>query len=134
MKICLPNETRGYPYFIQFYCYYLIEKLNKRDIKLPDYQRVHAEILGQLDRSFFEDRFEQTSEAEREVLFSMAKTGEQNVKTSEIRAKIRRQQDYQTMISSLERLIDKNIIYKARKGRYSFALPLFREFLLRMAN
>jgi len=35
------------------------------------------------------------------------------------------------MISSLNRLVDKNLIYKARKGKYSFALPLFRNFLLR---
>src|SRR5208337_5334304 len=123
------NETRGYPYFLQFYCYYLIEKLNKFTITLSDYQGIHEEILTQLDKSFFEDRFDQASELEQKILLSMAKAGEEDVKTSEICKRIK--QDYQTIIVSLNRLLDKNIIYKSRKGRYNFALPLFRDFLLR---
>jgi len=86
-------------------------------------------MLEELDRSFFEDRFEQASDAEQDALFAIARLGEENVKTSDISRKCK--QDYQTLMSILNRLIDKNLIYKARKGRYSFALPLFRDFLLR---
>ena len=125
----IANETRGYPYFLQFYCYYLVEKLDKFSITLSDYRAVHEEILSQLDRSFFEDRFDQASDAEQQILLSMAKAGEEDVKTSEICKRVK--QDYQTAIVTLNRLLDKNFIYKTRKGRYSFALPLFRDFLLR---
>lgn len=123
------RETRGYPYFLQFYGYYLVENLNRESVRISDYEKVHTGMLEELDRSFFEDRFEQASDAEQDVLFAIARLGEQNVKTSDISRKCK--QDYQTLMSSLNRLIDKNLIYKARKGRYSFALPLFRDFLLR---
>lgn len=123
------RETRGYPYFLQFYCYYLIEKVNKFTITLSDYQGIHEAILTQLDKSFFENRFDQASDVEQKILLSMAKAGEEDVKTSEICNRIK--QDYQTIIVSLNRLLDKNIVYRTRKGRYSFALPLFRDFLLR---
>ena len=126
------GETHGYPYFLQFYCYDLIERLNKNVIDATDYDRTHAEILSLLDKSFFEDRFEQVSGAEQEILFAMARAGEENIKTSEIGR--RAHMDYQSMLVSLNRLVDKNVIYKTRKGRYSFALPLFREFLLRKLN
>jgi len=123
------RETRGYPYFLQFYGYYLVETLNRERVSVSDYEKVHAGMLEELDRSFFEDRFEQASDAEQDVLFAVARLGEDNVKTSDISRKCK--QYYQTLMSSLNRLIDKNLIYKARKGRYSFALPLFRDFLLR---
>jgi len=125
----LVKETQGYPYFLQFYGYYLIENLNRESVSVSDYEKVHTGMLKELDRSFFEDRFQQASDAEQDVLFAMARLGEQNVKTSDISRKCK--QYYQTLMSSLNRLIDKNLIYKARKGRYSFALPLFRDFLLR---
>jgi len=123
------KETQGYPYFLQFYGYFLIETLDKIRIGFSDYKEVHDDMLEELDRSFFEDRFGMASDAEQEGLLSMAKIGEANIKTSEISQRCK--QDYQTMISSLNRLIDKNLIYKARKGKYSFTLPLFRNFLFR---
>jgi len=123
------NETKGYPYFIQFYGYHLIENLNLDHVRLSDYKKVHADMLDELDRSFFDDRFEQASHAEQEVLFAVAEIGEENVKTLEISQRCKH--DYQTLISSLNRLADKNLIYRTRKGRYSFALPLFRDFILR---
>jgi len=123
------RETRGYPYFLQFYGYYLIENLNRESVRFSDYEKVHSGMLEELDRSFFEDRFEQASDAEQDVLLAIARLEEQNVKTSDISRKCK--QDYQTLMSILNRLIDKNLIYKARKGKYSFALPLFRDFLLR---
>jgi hypothetical protein len=126
------EETGGYPYFIQFYCYELINRLNKSTINFDDYNGIHKEIVELLDQSFFEGRFEKASDFEQDVLFAMVKTKKDTMRTSDIFSKLsRKHRDYQTTISALEQLMGKNLIYRPKKGRYSFALPLFRNFLTR---
>jgi len=100
----LINDARGYPYFLQFYGYSMIEKLNRDKITPSDFQRVRKSILDDLDKSFFDDRFESASDFEQKVLLAMARAGEDNLKTSEI-AKRLPHQDYQTILSSLGGLL-----------------------------
>jgi hypothetical protein len=123
------SETRGYPYFIQFYGYFIIENTAKKKIELVDLTKIKSKLLGELDLSFFMDRLNLASTKEKQVLFSMAKIGENEIETSQIikTSKIGKA----ILMELLKRLIEKGLIYRSSRGRYGFTLPLFREFLLR---
>lgn len=126
------DETQGYPYFIQFYGFFLLENLMKKKISMGDYEKIHPLLIDELDNSFFEDRFERASDNEKEVLFTIAKIGEKDVKTSEILANI--DLDVSLLMEFLKRLNNKGLIFRPKKGQYSFTLPIFRDFLLRKLN
>lgn len=85
----IASDTRGYPYFLQFYGYTIIEKLNLNSVSLIDFRKVRGKILNDLDNSFFDDRFERASASEQGILRAMAKVGEGNLKTSEISRKLK---------------------------------------------
>lgn len=123
------SETRGYPYFIQFYGYFIIENTTKKKIGLVDFTKIKSKLLKELDASFFIDRLNMASGKEKEVLFSMAKIAESEIKTSQI---IRTSKIGKAILMELlKRLIEKGLIYRSSRGKYGFTLPLFREFLLR---
>lgn len=124
------SETRGYPYFIQFYGYFIIENTTKKKIGFADFTKIRGKLLTELDASFFRDRLNLASGKEKEVLFAMAKIGESEIETSQIikTSKIGKA----ILMELLKRLIEKGLIYRAGRGKYGFTLPLFRDFLLRV--
>lgn len=124
----LTKETRGYPYFIQFYCHYLIDNVPETKITSKDFERIHPLLLRELDESFFMGRFEKASDSEAEVLFTMAKIGSTST-TSELLKRLDIENNLLQQL--LLKLIEKGLIYRVKKGVYTFSLPLFREFLLR---
>lgn len=124
----LVKETAGYPYFLQFYSFHLIENIPKQRISYDDFLKIRPFILNHLDESFFAGRFERTSNSEREVLFKMIDIhGGMNV--FKLRKQVKKSRGALNLI--LTSLMDKDIIYRVRRGAYSFTLPLFREFLKR---
>lgn len=124
----LVAETKGYPYFIQFHSHYLIDAVPREKVGLEEFEAVAPLLLRELDSSFFVGRYEQASENEREVLLAMAKIGE-TARVSQIREKTNLSTN--TLNQILLNLIEKGLIYRIRRGVYTFALPLFNEFLLR---
>lgn len=129
----LVEETRGYPYFVQFYGHYLIDIVAKPRITLGDYEKVHSLLLRELDSSFFFGRFERASDSERNVLLAMAclPGSLTTAKICEEVEKVNSKITYDSLRTLLKRLEEKNLIYKRRRGTYDFALPLFGEFVLR---
>ncbi len=123
------KETGGYPYFIQFYCYNLIDMVNRARISFSDFKSVRNKIIKELDVSFFKGRFERASEREQNVLLAMATINACEVSPSEV-AKICKKST-QIILNIFQRLTDKHLIYRVRRGKYAFALPLFKDFLLR---
>ena len=123
------DETRGYPYFLQFYGYFAIENATKRKVSLNDFLSMKPKLIGELDASFFEGRFNAASSREKAVLEAIAKIGEADVETNQIirTSKI----EHGTLMQLLIRLVDKGLLYRSSRGKYSFTLPLFREYLLR---
>jgi len=124
------TETRGYPYFIQFYGYFTIEHVDKRKINLRDFTGIRKRLIKELDVSFFEDRFNLASAREKEILMAMAKVADSDIETKEIKriSGIK----HGILMELLKRLIDKGLVYRSGRGRYGFTLPLFRDFLLRL--
>lgn len=122
------KETQGYPYFLQFYPYYLIQNIPKKKIGLIEFNEMYPLILKELDGSFFSGRFSRASDSEQKILFEMAKLAPE-IRFSELREKTKIDKNYlnQIMIS----LIEKGLIFRIGRGKYSFTLPLFEKFLLR---
>ena len=89
---------------------------------------IRSLLLRELGVSFFEGRFERASDAEKRVLLAMAYVGDR-ARTADIIRQTDGSGDVTKQL--LRRLVEKGLIYRIRKGAYSFTLPLFRAFLLR---
>jgi predicted transcriptional regulator len=98
-------------------------------VTVKDFLAVRSKLIHELDASFFEGRFNAASSKERAVLEAMARIGETNVETNQIIKGSRI--EHGTMMQLLIRLVDKGLLYRSSRGKYSFTLPLFRDYLLR---
>lgn len=123
------KETAGYPYFLQFYGYYLIEHARRNQITEKDFEGQHPELIKALDKSFFDDRYRLASETEKTILHAMAASGK--TETPAIQLTKATKMNDQTLQQYLARLIDKGLVFRPQRGFYSFSIPLFREYLLR---
>ena len=129
----LVEETSGYPYFIQFYGYYLVDMIEKSHITIRDFQKVCPLLLRELDNSFFAGRFARASDSERNILIAMSRISGVST-TAKIHQEIKNtklKMTYDSLRMSLKRLEEKNLIYKKGRGIYDFTLPLFGKFILR---
>lgn len=122
------EETQGYPYFLQFYPYYLIQNIPKKKITLKDFKEMHPLLLKELDESFFSGRFNRASDGEQKILLKMARLAPE-IKFSQLREKAKIDKNYLNQI--LISLIEKGLIFRIGRGKYKFTLPLFEKFLLR---
>ncbi len=124
------GETDGYPYFLQFYGYYLLEDSGKNRISSADFKAMRPGLLERLDKSFFEDRFELASASERKILLAMAKSGSGDVPLSDVKKAT--EIDDNSFQQMFGRLAEKGLVYRVGRGRYSFTIPLFKDYLKRI--
>lgn len=124
----ITEETRGYPYFLQFYPYYLIQSIPGKKIGLKEFKEMCPLLLKELDEGFFSGRFNKASDAEQKVLLEMAKCGSE-VKVSELKKRMKIDKNYLNQV--LRSLIEKGLMYRVGRGKYKFTLPLFEKFLSR---
>ena len=123
------KETKGYPYFLQFYCYFLVKNRGSKRITLADYESIRNKLLEELDISFYQDRFQKATPGEQAILEAMARISGEEVSPTEILKILKI--DKAMVFIYLKNLIDKNLVYRSGRGKYSFTIPLFKEFLLR---
>lgn len=128
----LAKNTAGYPYFVQFYGYFIVENIPKDRITLEDVEEIEPLLLKELDASFFEARFNKASESEKNTLHAIATIGSK-VKLENIIQEVNRtsKSSDDLVRKLLARIEDKGLIYRPQKGIYEFTVPLFRNFLLR---
>ncbi len=124
----LVEETQGYPYFLQFYPYFLIQNIPKKKIGTKEFKEMYPLLLRELDDSFFSGRFIRASDGEQRMLFEMARLGSE-LRVSELRKRTKINKGYLNQI--LMSLIEKGLIFRVGRGKYRFTLPLFERFLLR---
>ena len=124
-------ETRGYPYFLQYYASFLIESVPDEDrFDLDALESLRPLLLDELDQSFFEGRFRKLPRAERDALLAIAQVGErarvEAVAWTGSRALLR---------ASIARLVERGQLYRpTERGEVAFSLPLYRDFLLRQGR
>jgi hypothetical protein len=87
-------------------------------------------LLHELNLTFFEDRYAVAGPAGQRVLEAMARHSGA-VGALELRRAL---PDSANVDAVIGRLVERGLIYRPSRGRYDFALPLFRAYLRRRAN
>lgn len=124
------DQTGGYPYFLQFFAAYVWRSVSANDVSLGDYRAVEPSLLHELDLAFFDDRFEVASPTEQRILEAMAHEAGA-VRLPRLRQHLPEQAGMDLLI---RRLVERGLIYRAGRGSYDFALPLFRDYIRRRAK
>ena len=132
------EESGGYPYFIQFLCREVFDIAgpfldgNWTNVFIPV-----PSILRKLDTDFFAGRWARTTDRQRELLSVIAHldTSDEEFtvqeiveKSKEVLAKPFRASHVSQMLAAL---CDAGLVYRNRHGKYSFAVPLLGQFILR---
>lgn len=129
----------GYPYFVQFICrevYDLfIQKI--KDGSNPFVPR--EEIIRKLDSDFFAGRWARATDRQRDLLIMIAKLENHDTEFSVQDIVNFSKQSEKPFSSShvnqmLSALSDAGLVYKNRHGKYSFAVPLLGQFILRQES
>jgi hypothetical protein len=131
------TESGGYPYFIQFLCreIYDIWLTHVGQAKIPDVPI--GPIQLKLDQDFFAGRWAKVTDRQRQMLWVIAKLerGDDEFTILEVvsRSKVLLPKGFSASHSSqmLTSLAEQGLIYKNRFGKYTFAVPLLGQFILR---
>ncbi len=129
----------GYPYFIQFICRETFDIFIQRISADQNLSVPIDSILRKLDRDFFAGRWAKVTDRQRELLTVIAESknggGEFSVQEV-VEASQRLEKSFSSshVNQMLNKMIDGGIIYKNRHARYSFAVPLLDQFILRQKS
>jgi hypothetical protein len=130
--------TRGYPYFIQYVCKETFDVWVQAvdDGRDPTPIPVQA-IMKKLDSDFFAGRWSRATDRQRELLYVISSLdnagGEFSVQeiVEQSQAVSTRPFGASQVNQMLVALGENGLIYKNRHGKYSFAVPLLGQFILR---
>ncbi len=130
----------GYPYFIQFICKEVFDAWLVKSKEGNTMVLYKDEILRKLDQRFFSARWDKASDRQREFMqviallpnaggeFRMEEVAAHSV---EVLQKPFFKAGAQAM---LKFLIATDYVFKTRRGKYAFAVPLLDRFILRQVN
>jgi hypothetical protein len=128
------EASGGYPYFIQFIC---------REAFDVFYQQQHSgekptvpidTIIQKLDNDFFAGRWNKATDRERDLMQIVAETGKSEFTVQEVtrQSELGEKPFGASQVSRyFKKLTDEGLIYKNRRGSYSFAVPLLERFIIR---
>lgn len=131
--------TQGYPYFIQFVCrevYDVWSVKSQEGAELPTIPV--AEIMRKLDGDFFGSRWARATDRQRELLGVIATLDNSSSEftVQEIVEGSKKMLNIRSFSNShvsqlLVTLADAGLVYKNRWGKYSLAVPLLDQFIIR---
>lgn len=125
----IADDTGQYPYFIQFYCKEIIDRIHRKIIRIKDYESIKSNIIQQLEVDFFDPRIDSLTNMEEKVLISMAKITNENIGFNEIVAKSKIKKA--SLSKYIDRLEKKGLIYRHKHGLYRYSLPMLRSYIAR---
>jgi hypothetical protein len=129
------GASGGYPYFIQFICRELYDAYLQNGKGVPV-----SEATRKLDSDFFMGRWSRATDRQRQLLWVVANLehGDAEFTVQDVSEKSRELLDKTFSPSHISqmfsKLSDAGLIYKNRHGRYSFAVPLLAQFIMRQAD
>jgi hypothetical protein len=129
--------SSGYPYFIQFFCKEVFDSiLQQIKVGIEDYVVTIPEMVRKLDADFYSGRWSRVTDRQRELLTIIAKlpNADQEFTVKDISAKSSEVNNLfkPTYINNtLLKLIDSGLIFKNRRSKYSFAVPLLAAYISR---
>ncbi len=126
------SVSRGYPYFIQYFCREAFDIWTLR----PEAHIPTDDIFRKLDDDFFAGRWARATDRQRDLLVVIAhlENSSQEFTVQEI-VNASRNDDRPFQSSHVNRLLvslgKAGLVYKNRWGKYSLAVPLLDDFILR---
>jgi len=131
------KTSGGYPFFIQFICKEVFDIfLQKFNVGEPVPSVPMKEIVRKLDKDFFAGRWAKATDRQRQLL-SIISTLENCDEEFTVQQIVAEAKSMANPFSSshvnqmLATLTEAGLIYKNRYARYSFAVPLMGQFILR---
>lgn len=124
------SVTKCYPYFIQELCSTIWLTQSTDTIRLEHVVSSMPHYLENLDRSFFQIRFERCTELEKDFMYSMVRCGELPCTIANVANIMGR--SVKSISPIRGQLINKGLIYSTGHGEIDFTVPQFDEFLKRV--
>ena len=130
--------SSGYPYFILFFCresFDLILQQIELGVDMPSIRI--AAFVKKLDIDFYSGRWSRVTDRQRELLSLIAKLPTANEEftvkdVAQISEELSQNPFKSAHINNmLVKLIEAGLIYKNRRSKYSFAVPLLADYINR---
>lgn len=132
------QQSGGYPYFIQFICREVYDVFEQKAAKKQTLSVPIDAIIQKLDNDFFAGRWSRATEREQQVLIVLAEANKTTFTiqdTLELSGKSRFKKFSRSQIGQLfNSLIERGLVYKDKRGSYSFAVPLLNQYIVRTQN
>lgn len=126
----LVEISNGYPYFVQEWGFHVWDHANSSPITADDVRSVTPAVVDQLDRNFFQVRFDRLTPKEKDYLRAMAELGPGPHRSGDIAAELGVK--VESVAPRRSALIDKGMIYSPAHGDTAFTVPLFDQFIRRV--
>ncbi len=128
--------SSGYPYFIQFFCketFNIFLQQTSLGLQLPIINI--SDLVKKLDIDFYSGRWARITDKQRELLAIIATLHNANEEFTVKDITDKSSQFKPSYINNLLlKLIDAGLIYKNRRSKYSFAVPLLADFINRQSE
>lgn len=131
------EHSGGYPYFIQFICKEAYDAFLPKLAAGEDPSVPLTEITRKLDTDFFAGRWARATDRQRELLLIIAQleNSEEEFSVQDIVELSKKTMEKSFSGSHVNQMLSSlssaGLIYKNRFGKYSFAVPLLGQFILR---
>ena len=134
------KHSGGYPYFIQFFCKESFDSILQQiqlGIEAPNVSI--SEFVRKLDSDFYAGRWSRVSDRHRELLTVISKLENANDEFTQKEILEKSQSTLEKPFVStyvnnaLVKLIQSGLIFKNRRGCYSFAVPLLADYIKRQS-
>ena len=137
----IAEVSGGYPYFIQFICREVFDIWIQKHAASQTPPPVPVEqIMRKLDVDFFAGRWARTTDRQRELLQVIAHldNADEEFACQDVVALSKEILDKPFSTSHVNQMLvslsNAGLVYKNRHGRYSFAVPLLGQFILRQTE
>jgi hypothetical protein len=134
------EDSGGYPYFIQFICREVYDVFLQKSIAGEKSVVPRHEITRKLDTDFFAGRWARATDRQRDLLTVIAHLENHDreftvQEITEMSKKLPGSPFQPSHVSQmLSTLGEAGLVYKNRHGKYSLAVPLMGQFILRQQN
>lgn len=132
--------SQGYPYFIQFICREVYDIFIQKSGRGAQLLAPYAEIMRKLDADFFSGRWAQATDRQRDLMqvaaFLPIPEDEEFTVQQLVRQSSMLEQPFKSSQANqmLAALSQRGLVFKSRYGKYSFAVPMFADFIRRQYN
>ena len=122
--------TECYPFFLQVWGDFVWRLAESTPFKVEDVEKASISAIEHLDNGFFRVRYDRLTDTQQKYVQSMAKLGPQAVPSADVAADLGIPPSKAAPIRA--QIIKKGMIYSPKRGKVSFTVPKFDEFILRI--